>query len=74
MALCLIIHTPYKHVYFSTADEVPPLIDLSKLSQLPIEQQKMLIELLSEYERAKIQAGSKDRFLTIVKEMWVSFI
>ena len=74
MALCLVIHTPYTHVYFSTEDEVPPLFDLSKLSQLPIEQQKMLLELLSEYERAKIKEGCKDSFLSFVKEMWVAFI
>ena len=55
-------------------DEVPPLFDLSKLSQLPVEQQKVLLELLSDYEKAKIKEGCKDDFLSFVKQMWVAFI
>ena len=55
-------------------DEVPPLFDLSKLSQLPVEQQKMLLELLSDYEKAKMKEGCKDDFLSFVKQMWVAFI
>ena len=50
------------------------MFDLSKLDQLSTDQRRSLLELISEYERAKLKENCKEDFLTFVKEMWVAFI
>ena len=49
-------------------------IDLSKLDQLPKEQQDILLDLVSQYEQTKNQEDAGEDFLSFVKQMWVAFI
>jgi len=50
------------------------LIDLEKLSKLPEEQQKVLLDLLDDYQKTKSQEESAEHFLFFAKEMWSAFI
>ena len=45
-----------------------------KISQLPVEQQAELLDLLSELEDAENKKNAKDDFLSFTKLMWPSFI
>ena len=49
-------------------------IDLSKLDQLPKEQQDILLDLVSQYEQTKNQEEAGEDFLSFVKQMWIAFI
>ena len=49
-------------------------IDLSKLDQLPKEQQDALLDLVHQYEQTKNQEDAGEDFLSFVKQMWVAFI
>ena len=50
------------------------MIDLEKLSKLPEEQQKVLLDLLDDYQKTKRQEQSAEHFLFFAKEMWAAFI
>ena len=50
------------------------MFDIDKINKLPPEQQKDLLELLSQYESAKRREDCSDNFLSFVKEMWAAFI
>ena len=50
------------------------MIDLEKLSKLPEEQQKVLLDLLDDYQKTKSQEQSAEHFLFFAKEMWAAFI
>ena len=45
-----------------------------KISQLPVEQQVELLDLLAELEEVENKSTSKDDFISFVKLMWPSFI
>lgn len=45
-----------------------------KISQLPVEQQVELLDLLAELEEVENKSASKDDFISFVKLMWPSFI
>ena len=45
-----------------------------KISQLPVDQQAELLDLLSELEDAENKKNAKDDFLSFTKLMWPSFI
>jgi predicted phage terminase large subunit-like protein len=49
-------------------------IDLSKIDQLPKEQQDALMDLVKQYEQTKNQEDAGEDFLSFVKQMWVAFI
>lgn len=49
-------------------------IDLSKIDQLPKEQQDALMDLVKQYEQTKNQEESGKDFLVFVKQMWAAFI
>ena len=49
-------------------------IDLSKIDQLPKEQQDALLDLVHQYEQTKNQEDAGEDFLSFVKQMWVAFI
>ena len=46
----------------------------SKINQLPLEDQKEMLDLLLELENAKEKEASREDFLTFVKKMWPAFI
>ena len=46
----------------------------SKLSLLPLEQQRDVLKLLEQYETAKNKEEAKKQFLPFVKMMWSSFV
>ena len=46
----------------------------SKIGQLPIEDQKEMLDLLLELENAKEKEASRTDFLTFVRKMWPAFI
>ena len=46
----------------------------SKIGQLPIEDQKEMLDLLLELENAKEKEASRTDFLTFVNKMWPAFI
>ncbi len=50
------------------------MFDIDKINKLPPEQQKELLDLLSQYESANKQEDCSDNFLSFVKEMWAAFI
>ena len=45
-----------------------------KISQLPVEQQVELLDLLAELEEVENKSASKDDFISFVRMMWPSFI
>ena len=45
-----------------------------KISQLPVEQQVELLDLLAELEEVENKSASKDDFISFVRLMWPSFI
>ena len=45
------------------------MFDIDKINKLPPEQQKELLDLLSQYESAKKQEDCSDNFLSFVKEI-----
>ena len=46
----------------------------SKINQLPLEDQKEMLDLLLELENAKEKEASREDFLTFVRKMWPAFI
>jgi hypothetical protein len=46
----------------------------SKINQLPLEDQKEMLDLLLELENAKEKEASREDFLSFVKKMWPAFI
>ena len=46
----------------------------SKLSLLPLEQQRDVLKLLEQYETAKNKEEAKKQFLPFVKMMWSAFV